>query len=169
MRALTAEEVRASFVNGTRGERRRVVLPDLKDVPWDDLDFLGWPDPSGAPRACLVLDRPHGPVGLLLNRPPRPAGAARRNALCQVCLTPHSSHDVALSVAPRTGEAGRRGDSTGLYLCRDLACSLYVRGRRVSGTPRLHETLSVEERVARCRRNLDEFVDRVLGPPPGPP
>ena len=160
MTPLSADEVRRSLVNCSRGEAARAVLPDLDTVPWDDLDFLGWTDPSGSPRAYLVLARESGPVGLVLRQSPG-LGAARAT-MCQVCITPHSGSGVALSVAPKTGAAGRKGDSTGLYLCRDLACSLYVRGRKVSEAPRMRETLPVEAAVQRLRRNLDEFVDRVL-------
>ncbi len=160
MNPLRADEIRSSFVNCSRGEATRATLPDLDQVPWDDLDFLGWPDPSGSPRAYLVLERHDEPVGLLLRQSPG-LGAARAS-MCQVCITPHSGTSVALSVARKTGAAGRKGDSTGIYLCRDLACSLYVRGRKVPGAARLRETLSVEASVERLLRNLHQFVDRVI-------
>ncbi len=160
MTPLSADEIRSSFANCSRGEAKRADLPDLTATPWDDLDFLGWRDPSGSPRAYLVLAREDGPVGLLL-RQSSGAGAAR-SSMCQVCITPHSGGGVALSVARKTGAAGKKGDSTGLYLCRDLACSLYVRGKRVPSAATLRETLSQESAVARLRRNLDQFVDRVL-------
>lgn len=49
-------------------------------------------------------------------------------------------------------------------MCADLDCSLLVRGRRTSTGPVVAETLSVEERVARLRANLDAFLTRVLRP-----
>ena len=82
--------------------------------------------------------------------------------MCQICITSHSGSSVVLSVARKTGAAGKKGDSTGIYICRDLACSLYVRGKKVSGAPSLRETLSLEASVDRLHRNLDQFVDRVL-------
>ena len=160
MTPLTADEIRASFVNCSKGEAKRAVLPDLDETPWPDLDFLGWPDPAGSQRAYLVLRRHGAPVGLLL-RQSSGAGAAR-STMCQVCITSHSGSSVALSVARKTGAAGKKGDSTGVYLCRDLACSLYVRGKKVSSAASLRETLSLEASVERLRRNLDQFVDRVL-------
>ncbi|GAB3664990.1 FBP domain-containing protein [Nocardioides korecus] len=159
MTPLTEREIRASFVNCSKGEATRAGLPDLETVPWADLDFLGWPDPSGSQRAYLVLERDGGLVGLQLRQG---SGGGARSSMCQICITAHSGGGVALNVARRTGAAGRKGDSTGLWICRDLACSLYVRGRKVSGAASLRETLSVEEAVARLRRNLDQFVDRVL-------
>ena len=159
MTPLTERQIRSSFVNCSKGEASRAGLPDLESVPWEHLDFLGWPDPAGSQRAHLVLERDHGPVGLQLRQG---SGGGARSSLCQICITSHSGGGVALNVARKTGAAGKKGDSTGLWICRDLACSLYVRGRKVSGAASLRETLSVEESVARLRRNLDQFVDRVL-------
>jgi hypothetical protein len=162
MNPLTADTIRASFVNCSKGEAKRAPLPDLDSVHWADLDFLGWVDPSGAPRAYLVAERDDAALGIVL-RQSSGAGAARKT-MCQVCITSHSGSGVTLSVARKTGPAGKKGDSTGLYLCRDLACSLYVRGKKQTGTVRLPETLGVEASVARLRRNLDQFVDRVISP-----
>ena len=106
---------------------RRPARP--RPTPWADLDFLGWTDPSGSPRAYLVVARQGAPLG------PAAATVGRRRrraqTMCQVCITAHSGSGVALSVARKTGAAGKKGDSTGLYICRDLACSLYIRGKKV--------------------------------------
>ncbi len=159
MNPLTVAEIRASFVNCSQGEAKRAVLPDLEATPWADLDFLGWVDPSGSSRAYLVVERDGAPLGLQL-RQTSGVGAARKT-MCQICITAHSGTGVALSVARKTGAAGKKGDSTGLYICRDLACSLYVRGKKQTGTVRLPETLTREASVERLRRNLEQFVDRV--------
>lgn len=160
MTPLDADEIRASFVNCSQGEARRAALPDLGRVPWDDLDFLGWPDPSGSQRAHLVLRRDDHLVGLALRQ--ASGGGAARAVMCQLCLTAHSGSAVAGTVARRAGRAGRKGDSTGMYICRDLACSLYVRGKRVPDAVGMRETLSRDDAVQRLRRNLEVFVDRVL-------
>ena len=160
MNPLTADDIRASFINCSKGEAKRAMLPDLNATPWPDLDFLGWPDPSGSQRAYLVLERYGVPVGLLL-RQSTGVGAAR-SAMCQICITSHPGSSVALSVARKAGAAGKKGDSTGIYMCRDLACSLYVRDKKVSGAASLRETLTLEASVERLHRNLDRFVDRVL-------
>jgi hypothetical protein len=70
---------------------------------------------------------------------------------------------LALFVAPLAGAAGRQGNTVGEYLCSDLACSLYLRGRR---RPKMRlvqreETLSLDERIERAMTNLSAFVDRV--------
>lgn len=53
----------------------------------------------------------------------------------------------------------------GTYLCADLACSLYIRGRK---QPKLRgglheETLTLEERITRTVDNLTAFADKVMG------
>jgi len=160
MNPLTADAIRKSFVNCSKGDAQRAGLPDLDQTPWTELDFLGWRDPSGSQRAYLVLERDGVPLGLLL-RQSSGFGAARAT-MCQLCMTSHSGSAVALTVARKSGAAGKKGDSTGVYVCRDLACSLYVRGRKVPRAASLRETLTPEAMIERLRANLDQFVDRVL-------
>ncbi len=68
-------------------------------------------------------------------------------------------------VAPRAGKAGRQGNSVGTYICADLACSLYVRDKRSTGTATMYETLTVEQRTDRLVANLGAFLDRVVRKP----
>jgi hypothetical protein len=166
MEPLDDQRIRASFVNCSKGEAKRIALPrDLDERPWGDLDFLGWRDPGAPDRAYLVVPRDdeRGTVGVTL----RIAAAARRNlmrsSLCSVCLTGHSAGGVDLLAAPLAGPAGRRGDTVAVYMCADLACSLYVRGKKKNPTARrMEETLTLEEQIERTRRNLDGFVGKVL-------
>jgi hypothetical protein len=53
----------------------------------------------------------------------------------------------------------------GDYLCTDLACSLYVRGKKpVRGLGgRAAEQLTVEEQAGRLIANLTTFIDKVTG------
>ena len=49
MKPLTEQEIRAAFVNCSKGEARRLHMPrDLDGQPRDDLDFLGWRDPQAS-------------------------------------------------------------------------------------------------------------------------
>lgn len=162
MRPVTEREVRASFVNASRGEASRLRLPDLADQPWDDLDFLGWVD-ERAPLQCYVVLAPEDgeAVGIQLRRSQGGAGP-RRARMCSLCLTTHPGQGAALLVAPRAGRSGRDGNSVGIDACVDQACSAYVRGLRpLPALMRVPETLSTEERAARLRRNLETFVARV--------
>lgn len=141
MKPLTEQEIRAAFVNCTKGEAKRLTVPrDLAEQCWDDLDG--------------------SPVGVQL----RSSGVGSwqlRRSMCSVCVTTHTG-GVSLMVAPRSGKAGQQGNSVGVYMCSDLACSLYVRGKKDAGIgARLHESLTLEEKVQRTVANLAAFIAKV--------
>ncbi|QNP66299.1 FBP domain-containing protein [Streptomyces genisteinicus] len=166
MEPLTDKEIRASFVNCTKGDAGRMRLPlDFAGLPWDDLDFLGWVDPGAPLKAHLVLPREQGPVGIALRIPSAGRTSALKSSMCQACLTAHASSGVTLFAAPLAGTAGREGNTVGTYLCADLACSLYVRGKRQPKLRhgRYEESLTVEEQIRRTTDNLGAFADKVLG------
>ncbi|MFC9281683.1 FBP domain-containing protein [Streptomyces collinus] len=161
MRPLTEREIRAAFVNCTKGEAKRLSVPrDLAEQPWDDLDFLGWRDPQAPDRAYLATELDGRPVALAL----RTSGASSwqtRRSMCSLCLTTHTG-GVTLMVAAKAGRAGQQGNSVGVYMCGDLACPLYVRGRKDAGVgARLPESLTLEEKVQRTVANLAAFIARV--------
>ncbi|MCX5168428.1 FBP domain-containing protein [Streptomyces antibioticus] len=163
MKPVTEQEIRAAFVNCTRGEAKRLSVPrDLADRPWEHLDYLGWRDPQAPDRAYLAVELEGRLTALALRAGAGAVGQARRS-MCSMCLTTHSG-GVALMVAPRAGRAGQQGNSVGAYLCADLACSLYVRGLRDAGVgARLHETISLEEKIRRTVTNLAAFIAKVTG------
>jgi hypothetical protein len=162
MRSVTEAEIRESFVNCTRGEARRAALPrGLAEVAWEQLEFLGWQDPASPGRAFLAATHNDETVAIRLQFQPRPRLVDKRS-MCSLCLTTHPGDGVALMVARRSGAAGRRGDTVGLYICRDLACSEYTRGTRQPAlATQTHETLTVEEKLERLRSRLAEFLTRV--------
>src|SRR5689334_8225159 len=164
MNPVTEAEVRASFVNCTRGERSRITLPgSLATVDFAHLDFLGWRDPKTPDRACLVSPAGDGWVGIVLRAAAKPATSLTRSTMCSLCLTLHASSGVALFSAPLAGTAGRDGNSVGTYICADLQCSLYVRGLRTAhAAVRMSETLNEAGRVVRLRQRVDGFIGRVL-------
>jgi hypothetical protein len=167
MRPLSEAEIRTSFVNCSKGEASRIRMPaDLSRTPWADLDFLGWTDPGAPLRTLLVVPDGDGLTGLVLRRPEsRRGSSAMRSSMCRVCHTEHSSDGVTLFVAPLAGAAGRRGNTVGEYLCSDLACSLYLRGRRQprGRLVKHEETLTVGEKVDRAMAHLIGFTRRVTG------
>jgi hypothetical protein len=160
---LTEQQIRAAFVNCSKGEAKRLHVPrGLADQPWDDLDFFGWRDPGSPERAYLVADVGDGPVAITLRAPASAPGQKRTN-LCSICLTTHVG-GVTLMVAPRTGKAGQQGNSVGAYICGDLACSLYTRGKKVTASStRIQERLTLEEQIARNVANLTAFLAKVTG------
>ncbi|MFI6791975.1 FBP domain-containing protein [Nonomuraea sp. NPDC050383] len=162
MKPASEQEIRASFVNCSKGEAKRLPLPrGLTEQPWDDLDFLGWRD-SGAPdRGYLVTERGGAIVGVALRLAAKQRGHLHRG-MCSLCLTTHPGSGVSLMTARRAGQAGRDSNSVGVYVCSDLACSLYVRGRKTPDLGgRLEESLTVEEQVDRTRARLSAFLDKV--------
>ncbi|GAA3890261.1 FBP domain-containing protein [Streptomyces lacrimifluminis] len=161
MESLTEQEIRAAFVNCTKGETRRLSVPrDLADRPWEDLDYLGWRDPQAPDRAYLVTRLDGRATGLAL-RASTPAFGQTRRSMCSMCLTSHTG-GVCLMVAPKAGKAGKQGNSVGAYICGDLCCSLYVRGRKDAGAgARLHETITLEEKIRRTVGNVAAFIAKV--------
>ncbi|MFG3055705.1 FBP domain-containing protein [Kitasatospora sp. NPDC048239] len=162
MEQLTEHDIRTAFLNCTKGEAKRLNIPrDLAEQPWDELDFLGWRDPQAPERAYLVVELDGRPQGLVLRSPGAAAWQARRS-ICSLCVTSHTG-GVSLMVAPKAGPAGRQGNTVGAYMCSDLACSLYVRGRKDAGAGgRLHESLTLEEKIQRTRANVAAFIAKVL-------
>lgn len=160
---LAERDIRASFVNCSKGEAQRLALPrDLTTRSWDDLDFLGWRDPAAPQRAYLVAESGDGIVGVTLRLASAPAGQVRRN-MCSLCLTTHTGGGVSLMTARKAGRGGAQGNSVGVYICADLACSLYLRGKKQAGPGgRLHESLTLAEQVGRTTANLAGFLARVV-------
>jgi len=161
MKPLTEQEIRAAFVNCTKGEAKRLAVPrDLADRPWDDLDYLGWRDPQAPDRGYLVTELDGRPKALALRCPSSAVGQLRRS-MCSMCLTTHTG-GVSLMVAPKAGKAGQQGNSVGAYICSDLACSLYLRGKKDAGIgARLHESLTEEEKIQRTVANVAAFIAKV--------
>ena len=162
MRPLTDQDIRNSFINCSKGEAKRLPLPrDLAERPWDDLDFLGWRDPGAPDRSYLVTEREGRPVGVTFRFPSSRRGFLHRS-MCSLCLTTHPGGGVSLMTARKAGPAGREGNSVGVYMCTDLACSLYLRGKKVpeSGA-RFEESLTQAEQIARTTGNLSAFLDKL--------
>ena len=163
MQSLTEPEVRASFVNATKGEIARMNLPpDFDHKPWVELEVLGWVDPKAPRTGYLVVPTPgKGTVGVQVKRVP--GGGTRRARMCSLCATTHGGQGVALMVAPRAGRSGRAGNTVGLEMCSTLACPDYARGAlAVPSATAVHETLTVDERRTRLRGTVLAFVERVL-------
>lgn len=164
MKAVTEQDIRTSFVNCSKGEAKRLPLPrEFEELPWDDLDFLGWRDLSAPGRSYIVTEYDGRLTGISLRFPSHQRGFLHRS-MCSLCLTTHPGSGVSLQTARKAGPAGREGNSVGLYMCTDLACSLYVRGKKpVASGARFKESLTVEEQIDRTTANLAAFVAKLFG------
>ena len=158
MEELTGRQVRDALRNCSRGERQSLTLPPLGDVPWADLEYLGWRDPRAPLRGYVVQQTASGARGIALRVP---ESRVRRTAQCALCRTVHQD-GVALFVAPLAGPAGREGNTVGTYVCADLACSLHLRTalRPTRAVPDPAPVLAAQ--AAELTSRLDAFVDRVL-------
>ena len=161
MEPLSADQIRRSFVNSTKSQVKAIVLPPkFTELPWESLDFLGWRDGKAPNRGYLVVRRDDSVTGIAVST--QTSGAPRRFAgLCDLCNTAHHVSDVALFAARRAGTAGREGNTVGMYICADLACSLYIRGLKELDVPQ-GETATPEVRAERLATRLESFVQRVL-------
>ena len=163
MRPIGENEIRTSFVNCSKGEALRLGLPrDLAECPWEDLDFLGWRDPGAPERGYLVAERGSRLVGISLRATSGAGRGFTARSICTICKTTRTGGGVALLSARRAGESGRNGNTVGQYICSDLACSLYARGKKVSAGTLLDETLDLDSRIARVRKGLDAFLGRIM-------
>lgn len=162
MDPIDEHTIRASFINCSKGDAKRLTVPaDLDARPWMDLDFLGWADSKMAGRCYLVVPEGDSHVGVALRLS---SGRTRRTQMCALCLTTHTGGGVSLLTAPKTGASGRRGDSVGTYMCSDLACSLYARGKRTPALGnRYREDLGEADKIERLRANLAAFLGRIRG------
>ncbi|SDD65580.1 FBP C-terminal treble-clef zinc-finger [Rhodococcus tukisamuensis] len=88
MEPVTESDIRESFVNCSKGDAKRLPVPrDLDDLPWDDLDFLGWRAPSLPGRGYLVVPHDDRLVGVALRYPTPGSGRAQ---MCAICKTTHT-------------------------------------------------------------------------------
>ncbi|MFC7456146.1 FBP domain-containing protein [Brachybacterium sp. GCM10030267] len=124
MNPLTESQIRSSFVNASKGDAKRASLPDLAQVRWDQLDYLGWQD-AKRPRLHYVALEVDGFVACLLLR--GNDTSPTRKMLCAWCEDVIDGLHAASFVAPLAGDSGRRGNSIGTAICADFRCSKNVR------------------------------------------
>lgn len=162
MEPISERQIRSSFVNSSKGDAKRVTLPEAFDaLPWDDLDFFGWVDPKLAGRSYIVVPSEDALRAIALRYKP---GGPRTAQMCSICLTTHANGGVSLMAAAKAGESGRRGNTVGTYICSDLACPLYARKKKTPALGRqFKEDFDVDTRIAVVRENMGAFLARVLG------
>jgi hypothetical protein len=163
MTTLTADAVRRSMINCSKGDAKRMTVVDtVVGTDLDDVEYVGWRDPRMPQRAYVVSLHEGAVTGVLLR--PAAVGGPRRTAVCALCRTTHTDGEVSLYTAPRAGAAGREGNSVGTYICDDLGCPTTTRLDRAP-SPRVVPDLShpVAERVAGLRVRLDGFLAAIRG------
>jgi len=147
---LEREQVLSAF---PAEDRPKLILPALDRLHWANLDFLGWCDRTGD-KAFLVYEG----SGLVLDRM-----AARTTAppafMCSICRTVHGPSGIA-HFTYRSPVGAGYNTLTDTF-CGNLQCSLYVRGLLRPDIMQLHETISVERKVARLLAGIDRFFANI--------
>lgn len=154
MLPVSDADIRSSFLNASRSERKDLTLPpDFDSIEWDKLVFLGWRDPKLPLLGYVVVELDGVNVGLLLRQAEsRPVSRAQ----CSWCADVQLPNDVVMFGAKRAGDAGRRGDTVGTLVCAHFECSVNVRRR----PPTAYIGFDVE--AARQRR-IEALRDNVRG------
>lgn len=163
MEPLTEAQIRASFVNMVPADAEQVPMPGLHEVIWEQREYLGWRDSRIPHRAYLTLWKRGHPVSFVLRAADPPKGRGT-NAICSLCHMPLPGAQVALFAAPRSGEAGRKGDTVGTYICADLGCSAIVRMAPPAAPMQLPPEELVQRRIDGLTRRVDAFTDALVAP-----
>jgi len=159
MRPLTEADVRASFVNADADELHVMEMPhDFLLVDWDYLDFFAWQDPGASRRGYVLIQQQDRVAGIVLRATEPGRG---RSGLCDICHTMQPGNQIALFSARRAGEAGRRGDSFGAYMCADLSCHENVRLAHPLAPNEVRAPGQADLRLDGTRRRMEGFVARV--------
>lgn len=160
MLPLTEDAVRASFVNASRSERSRALLPDLDSIDWDRIDYLGWRDRKQPHVGYLVATVDEQPVGLLLRQAET---HPRTRAQCTWCRDVTLPNDVVLFATKRAGDAGRKGDTIATLLCSNFECSKNVRTLPPLAYPGFDREAARMRRIEALRDSAASFARDVRG------
>lgn len=156
---LTENQIRSSFVNASQRERKEATLPDLAQLRFDDLDYLGWRDRKQPALGYVVAIIDGEPVGVLLRLAD---GRVRSRPQCSWCEDVHLPNDVVFFVAKRAGKAGRNGNTLGTLVCADFQCSANVRKRPPTAYVGFDVEAARQQRIDALREHVDAFVRRVM-------
>jgi hypothetical protein len=159
MLVLDDTTIRASFVNATRKELADLVLPDLAEIAWDRLDYLGWRDARLSKRAYIVVPLPDGPVGIVLKQA---EASPRTRAQCSWCQDITLPNDVVLYGARRSGAAGRNGNTVGTLICSNFECSRNVRTLPPTAYIGFDVEAARDRRIATLRTRSGDFATGIV-------
>ena len=159
MLVLDDTTIRASFVNATRKELADLLLPDLAEIDWDRLDYLGWRDARLSKRAYIVVPLPDGPVGIVLKQA---EASPRTRAQCSWCQDITLPNDVVLYGARRSGAAGRNGNTVGTLICSNFECSRNVRTLPPTAYIGFDVEAARDRRIATLRTRSGDFATGIV-------
>ncbi|HLT66321.1 MAG TPA: FBP domain-containing protein [Microbacterium sp.] len=158
MQELTADDLRASFINADQRDLEILDLPlEALVIDWFHLDFFAWRDPSNRARCYVVADIDGEPTGVVLRAAP-PASRAR-SGICNICRTMQPGNQVVMMSARKCGEAGRREESIATYMCADVSCHENVRIAHPLAPDEFRT--DVDFRIDNTARRMRDFIRQV--------
>ena len=157
---MTERDIRDAMLNAGPGEAESMPLPGLHEVVWEDREYLGWRDPQAPQRAYLAFWQDGRVIGLTLRASESRMQAG--SAMCSLCQIHQPASQVRMFSAPRVGEAGRRGNSVGTYICADLACSLLIRIAPPRTAFQPDPNVVIADRASGLSTRVSAFAARVL-------
>ena len=163
MNTLTESQLRDAFVNASKGEAKRAMLPDLDQIDFTRLDYLGWQDAKKPRNHYIALELDGQVAALLLRGPENPPA---KKLLCAWCEDIVDGVHAASFVAPLAGASGRRGNTVGTAICADFRCSRNVRREPSSFEIRSEDQALLdyhrEQKIEGLRERSTAFVRSVL-------
>jgi hypothetical protein len=161
MRPVTPEQISNCLINMSDDEISQMSIPGLHETLWDEREFLGWRDVNHRSRGYMVFWVGEELRGLMV-RAADSAMPAGKSALCALCHTHQPAPQVSLFVAPKAGEAGKRGNTVGTYLCADLACSTIIRITPMASAEQPNPEKAIAVKASGMHQRLENFSKRVL-------
>ncbi|MFP3580251.1 MULTISPECIES: FBP domain-containing protein [unclassified Arthrobacter] len=163
MQKISAQQIRASFINASRSEAAKLNLPhDFETLDWDNLEFLGWRDEKMPQRGYLVVEYRGKLTGILL-RAPEGGSGKKRVVLCELCRDVFSKDDVYLWVAKKAGQSGKDGNTVGTLICAEFGCSTNVRKEPPVNEINPDPAVVVLRQIDGLKARTAQFLDRVRG------
>ncbi len=161
MRPVTPEQISDCLINMSDDEISQMSIPGLHETLWEEREFLGWRDVNHRLRGYIVFWVGEKLRGLMV-RAADSAMPAGKSALCALCHTHQPAPQVSLFVAPKAGEAGKRGNTVGTYLCADLSCSTIIRITPRASAEQPNPESIVAHKASGMHQRLESFSKRVL-------
>jgi len=158
MHPLTENQIRASFINTSQRERNAVAMPELANINWDEVDFLGWRDRKIDNVGYVVVWLGEEPVGVMLRTG---NGRTRARPQCSWCEDVHLPNDVVFFSAKRAGQAGRNGNTVGTLVCAGFECSANARKRPPLAYIGFDVEAARQARIEALQQNVTRFVAAV--------
>jgi len=152
MNKLTKNEIVNSF---SKKDIKKLKLPDLDNIDWENIDYLGWIHRSRHIGYIVYLLNKKL-IGIFLNI--TKTKQDNKYKQCSLCMTQHTGAGISLFT-----KADRNHNSKGNYICANLDCGLYLRNKKDILAIQMQENITKEQKLERYLKNLKQFINDILG------